>query len=93
MPANYQIKAEVIKIATDTGCCPGSAKSRIGETFIIGPRTPEPGMCGRAFHAIHPRAFAMRFTDKMFWEKPDGLVEVTCPDGFVIFRHSRITSD
>jgi uncharacterized repeat protein (TIGR04076 family) len=93
MPANYRIRAEVVKVATDTGYCPGSAKCRMGETFVIGPRTPEPGMCGRSFHAIHPMAFAMRFNDKMYWEKPDGPVEVTCPDGFVVYRLSRITKD
>jgi hypothetical protein len=35
-------------------------------------------------------ALAMRFTDSMFWEKSDGHVEVTCPDGFVVYRLSRI---
>jgi uncharacterized repeat protein (TIGR04076 family) len=88
--ANYKIRCEVVKVNTETGCCPGSAKCKIGEVYNIGPRTPEPGMCGRAFHSIHPMALAMRFTDSMFWEKPDGNVEVTCPDGFVVYRLSRI---
>jgi uncharacterized repeat protein (TIGR04076 family) len=90
MAANYKIKCEAIKVESDTGCCPGSAKCRVGETYTIGPRTPDPPMCGRAFHTIHPMALAMRFSDTMLCEKPPGQVEVACPDGFVVFRLSRI---
>lgn len=88
---NFTIKCEAVKVATATGTCPGSAKCKIGETYILGPRTPEPqGMCGRAFHAIHPMSFAMRFTEKLRWEKADGYVDVTCPDGYVVYRLSRV---
>jgi len=91
MAANYKIKCEAIQVKTDIGYCPGSAKCREGETYTIGPRTPSPGMCCRAFSAIHPMALAMRFSDTMLCEKTPGQVEVTCPDGFVVFRLSRIT--
>jgi len=47
------------------------------------------GMCGRAFAAIHPMAFAMRWSEKMDWEKLD-YVDVSCPDGFVTYRLSRV---
>ena len=91
--ANYRIKCEAIRIMDGKDCCPGSAKCKLGETYIIGPRTPEPvGMCGRAFHSIHPMAFAMRFSEQMFWEK-DKNIEVTCPDGLVVYRLSRIRKD
>lgn len=46
-------------------------------------------MCGRAFAAIHPMAFAMRWSEKMDWEKLD-YIDVTCPDGFVTYRLSRV---
>jgi uncharacterized repeat protein (TIGR04076 family) len=93
MAANYKINCEIVKVDTESGYCPGSAKSRLGETYIIGPRTPSPGMCCRAFQSIHPMALAMRFSDEILCEKPEGQVEVTCPDGFVVFRLSRITKD
>jgi uncharacterized repeat protein (TIGR04076 family) len=93
MAANYKIKCEIVKVDTESGYCPGSAKSRLGETYVIGPRTPDPGMCGRAFHAVHPMALTMRFSEKMLCENADGQMEVTCPDGFVVFRLSRITKD
>jgi len=88
--ANYSIKCEAVKIGTESGMCPGSAKCQKGETYILTARTPEPtGMCGRAFAAIHPMAFAMRWSEKMDWEKVD-YVDVTCPDGFVTYRLSRV---
>ncbi len=89
--ANYKIRCEVIGITENRTKCPGSAQTRNDEVFIIGPRTPQtPGMCGRAFSAIHPMALAMRFSEKMFWENEQGMVEVTCPDGYVRYRLSRI---
>jgi len=88
--ANYKIKCEAIEVRSKSGICPGSAKCRKGETYILTARTPEPtGMCGRAFAAIHPMAFGMRWSEKMECEKTD-YVNVTCPDGFVIYRLSRI---
>ena len=51
--ASFTIKCEAVKISTDSGICPGSAKCRTGETYILTARTPEPtGMCGRAFAAF-----------------------------------------
>jgi uncharacterized repeat protein (TIGR04076 family) len=92
--AGHRIKCEAIKVSTATGTCPGSAKCKAGEVYILGARTPEPsGMCGRAFHAVHPMAFAMRFTERLRWEKGDGYIDITCPDDFVVYRLSRIRED
>ncbi len=89
--SNFNIACEITRVSTDTGVCPGSAKSRIGETYVLGLRTPEPnGMCARAFHSVHPMAFAMRCAEHIPLEQADGSVEVTCPGGSVIFRLSRI---
>lgn len=88
--ANYKIKCVAVDIQGESGMCQGSAQCKIGETYILTARTPEPtGMCSRAFAAIHPMAFGMRWTDRMEWEKTD-YVDVTCPDGFVTYRLSRI---
>jgi len=88
--ANYKIKCEAIDVRSESEICPGSAKCRKGETYIVTSRTPEPGgMCGRAFASIHPMAFAMRWSEKMEWEKTDD-VNVICPDGFVTYRLSRV---
>jgi uncharacterized repeat protein (TIGR04076 family) len=87
---NYKIKCEVIDVRTETGVCSGSARSQKNETYILTARTPEPtGMCGRAFAAMYPAAFAMRWTENMAWEKTDH-VDITCPDGSVTFRLTRI---
>jgi uncharacterized repeat protein (TIGR04076 family) len=88
--ANYKIKCEAVEVRGKSSICPGSAKCRKGETYIITARTPEPGgMCGRAFAAVLPKAFAMQWSEKMGWEKAD-YANVICPDGFVTFRLSRI---
>jgi len=87
--ANYKINCIAIEVRTESGICPGSAQCQKNETWILTARTPEPGMCGRAFAAIHPIAFAMRWTDQMMWEKTNH-VDVICPDGCVTYRLSRI---
>lgn len=89
MPA-FDIRCEVTDVKTPTWLCPGSAKCKKGEIYILGGRTPEPvGMCQRAFHSLHPMAFAMRWAEKLECEHKD-YMDIVCPDGFVTFRLSRI---
>ena len=88
--ADYKIKCTVKEISNNGECCIGSAKVRLGEEYIIGTRTPNNGMCGRAFHAIHPMALAMRFTERMSWEKED-YIDVICPDACVKYRLTRMS--
>jgi uncharacterized repeat protein (TIGR04076 family) len=88
--SNHQIKIEVVEVRTESGICPGMAKTRLGETFVLGPRTPaSEGMCTNAFNALYPMSLAMRLTDKMSWEKQDHF-DITCPHGRVTYRLSRI---
>ena len=82
--ANHKIKCEVIHIATNKFKC-----SQVGQSFVIGPRTPE-GMCCRAFAAVYPAALAMRFSDEMPWEQGRGYIDIMCPDSDVIYRLRRI---
>ena len=87
----YSIRCEVISVGGGREQCIGSARMKKGEVFIIGPRTPETkGMCIRAFTALFPSAFGMRFSEKMPWEKGEGYVDVTCPDGDIVIRMSRV---
>jgi uncharacterized repeat protein (TIGR04076 family) len=89
MPYNV-IKCEAVTVNTDSGICPGVAKTRRGEVFRIGPRTPDSeGICCQAFIAISPMKLAMSLTDKMDWEAKE-YFDVMCPHGFVTFRLSRI---
>jgi hypothetical protein len=68
--ANHQIKCEAVEVRTESGICPGLAKTRQGEVCTLGARTPEPkGICIQALNAIHPMALAMKLTDRMDWEK------------------------
>jgi uncharacterized repeat protein (TIGR04076 family) len=85
-----QIKCEAVKVDTDTGTCPGMARTKQGEVFKIGARTPAAtGMCCQAFTAIAPMKLAMMYTDKMDWEKND-YFDIVCPHGYVTYRLSRV---
>jgi uncharacterized repeat protein (TIGR04076 family) len=86
---NHQIKCEVVKVNTDSGICPGMAKTQQGEVFKIDARTPAvKGICCQAFSAIASMKLAMMYTDKMSWEKND-YFDITCPHGFVTYRLTR----
>jgi uncharacterized repeat protein (TIGR04076 family) len=83
------IRCEAITVKTESGICPGVAKTEQGEGFIIGGRTPDSkGICCQAFSAISPMKLAMSLTKKMDWETGD-FFDVVCPHGFVTFRLSR----
>jgi len=86
-----KIRCEVINVSTDTSICPGVAKTKNGEVFILGGRTSEPiGICCQAFSAISPMKLAMSLTEKMDWETKD-YSDIVCPHGFVTYRISRIS--
>jgi|GEM_PF-596921 len=83
------IKCEVVTVKTDTGVCPGMAKTKQGEVFIIGARTPVgAGICCQAFSSLSSMKLSMMLTDKMTWEKND-YFDIICPHGFVTYRLSR----
>ena len=85
-----QIRCEAISVNTDTGVCPGLAKTEQGEVYIIGARTPEArGICCQAFSAMASMKLAMMYTEKMDWEKED-YFDIVCPHGYVTYRLSRI---
>ena len=87
---NHTIQCEVVEVRTESGVCPGTARTRQGETYTFGARTPDtPGICVNAFNALQPMSLAMRLTDKMSWEKKETF-DVTCPHGVVIYRISRL---
>ena len=90
--AVYKIRCEVMSIAGEKEKCIGAAKMQKGEKFVFEARTPE-GICVRAFNAIFPSAFAMRYSDKMPWENGDGYADVTCPDGDIVIRLTRVKDD
>lgn len=90
---NFKMKCEVIDVRTASGICPGEARTRHGEVYVLGARTPElNSICTNALTAIHPMSLAMRMTDKMHWEKQDHF-DLVCPHGAVTFRISRIRQD
>jgi hypothetical protein len=85
-----QIRCEAVKVNTETGTCPGIAKTKQGEVYIIGARTPDtPGICCQAFSAMASMKLFMMYTDKVEWEKND-YFDIVCPHGFVTYRLSRI---
>jgi uncharacterized repeat protein (TIGR04076 family) len=85
-----KIKCEAITVNTETGICPGMAKTERGEVFIIGARTPEgKGICCQAFSSIAPMKLVYMYTDKMDWEKNE-YFDITCPHGVVTYRLSRM---
>jgi hypothetical protein len=82
----------VREVRTESGICPGLAKTQRGEVYTLGARTPEPqGIRVQAFNAIHPMAHAMKLTDRMDWEKEENQhVDTNCPHGYVTFRNPRL---
>lgn len=85
----HKVRCEVVEVATETHCCLGSASCKEGEVYVVTARTPAaPGMRGRAYHAIHPVALGMRFTEGLPFEQ-EGHIDVVCPDGLVTYRISR----
>jgi len=92
----YKIKCKAIDVKTESGICPGIAKTKKGEEFTIDGRTPEgKGMCINTVPVIYPMALSMRLTDKMEWEEVQERehFDFTCPHGAVIYRVSRKRED
>ena len=88
--ADYKIQCTVIDVKNESGICNGRAKCKKNETYVISARTPEPaGMCGRSFASIYPTVYAMRWTEKIEWEKTD-YIDLVCPDGLVTYRLTRL---
>jgi len=85
---NFKVKIEVVKT---NEICPKGLKE--GDFFVMenvsGAEVPH-GMCARAFHAVYPVTMAMRFSDEISWEQGKGYFDVTCPDGYMVYRLSRI---
>jgi uncharacterized repeat protein (TIGR04076 family) len=88
-----KIKCEAAVVRTESGVCPGVARTERGEVFVLGARTPESkGICCQALSAISPMKLAMSLTEKMGWEKKD-YFEVTCPHGVVTYRLFRMEEE
>jgi uncharacterized repeat protein (TIGR04076 family) len=85
-----EVKCEAIAVNTESGICPGVAKTERGEVFIIGARTPTSrGICCQAWSAISPMKLALSLTEKMDWETKE-YFDIVCPHGVVTYRLSRI---
>lgn len=76
----YDIRCEVI----ENEFCPYVK----GEYRLA--RTTPSGMCSASFASLWSFANAMRFSEKTAFEDTRGEVIITCPDGWVQFRLSRI---
>ena len=85
-----KIRCEAFEVRTESGICPGIAKTKRGEVFVLGARTPDSkGICCQALSAISPIKLSMALTNKMDWETKDHF-DVMCPHGAVTYRLSRI---
>ena len=85
------VKCEVVKVNTETGICPGRAKTELGEVYLLDARTPsgEKGICCQAFSALASMKLVYQYTDKLEMQKTD-YFDITCPHGNVVFRLSRV---
>jgi uncharacterized repeat protein (TIGR04076 family) len=82
----YKIRCDVVKVDRGTAC------QRVGDSFTFWKRTPA-NMCCRAFAAVYPSALAMRFSEGMPGWDDGGHIDVTCPDGHVVYRLTRPRAD
>jgi len=88
-----RIRCEAIEVGTESGVCPGIARTERGEVFVLGGRTPDGrGICMQALSAISPMKLALSLTEKMNWEET-GYVDVICPHGAVTYRLSRVEEE
>lgn len=79
----YRIKCDV----AENEFCP-----HIKGTYVLDRLTPN-NMCSAAFTAIWPFANAMRHSETTGFEDLNGCVVISCPDGWVRFRLSRISDE
>lgn len=85
----HQIQCQALTVRTETGICPGLAKTEQGETFTLDARTPGPrGICCQALTAMNSLRMAMSVTNQEALEGT-GYFDVTCPHGAVVYRLSR----
>jgi hypothetical protein len=83
------IRCEAVTVHTETGTCPGIAKTQQGEVHEIGARTPASmGLCCQAFVALSSMRHVMMLTERLDWESQPHF-DITCPHGAVTFRLSR----
>jgi uncharacterized repeat protein (TIGR04076 family) len=86
----HRIRCEALSVNTESGICPGMAKTEQGEVYVMDGRTPGPrGICCQAFGALSGFRAAQMVTDKLDSEK-SGHLEISCPHGVVTFRLTRL---
>lgn len=83
MKTTYRIKCEVVE---NEFCIYANGE------YILDRLTPS-GMCAASFATIWPFANAMRHSEKTGFEDSKGYVTISCPDGWVQYRLSRIASE
>lgn len=82
------VTIEAVAIAGGKRMCKGRARTCLGQKSTLHILTPE-GVCARAFAVLYPYALAMRFAEKISFERKGPFMEILCPDGDVTFRLSR----
>jgi hypothetical protein len=88
-----RIRCEALEVRTESGVCPGIARTERGEVFVLGARTPDSrGICCQALSAISPMKLAMSLTERMDWEAGQ-YCDVICPHGIVTYRLSRMEDE
>ena len=85
--SDYLINVEVITVDEAKTQC-----QHVGDRFTIGKRTPA-GICCKVFHAIYPYMVALRFTEACRWEHGESSITLTCPDGHVEYRLTRVAQE
>jgi hypothetical protein len=77
----YSIRIEAGKVDTESGVCPGVAKTQQCERHVLTGRAHKASSAyANSFKAIYPMVLAVRQTEEMGWEEEDSF-ETTCPQG------------
>jgi uncharacterized repeat protein (TIGR04076 family) len=86
MSKSCHVKATII---SQKGTC--AAGHRVGDTYVIGDKTPE-GICSWALYTLFPFAAALQYGGSFPWEGDPNKSTVACPDPAnpVVFELQRV---
>ena len=85
-----QRKQIELKVISQTGSC--AAKHKVGDTWVMGAKTPEPGICATALCAMLDKIRILRYGGSFPYKENPTVTTSACPDAEnpVVFKITRL---